>query len=116
MKLIPALALVALALACRGTTEAVGPGVANTVGSAAVNSTIAMVAAGSRRQMGECYAACPPGTACDKRTGTCTTLPCGGKCLGWEYCDESGPMPRCLSAAPPDLSISKTTEAAVDPQ
>lgn len=68
------------------------------VTNAVVNTAIAAVAAGANRAAGGCYSTCPPGTACDVRTGLCEELPCRGKCLGNEVCEQPpNQPPRCVS-------------------
>lgn len=50
------------------------------VTNAAVTTAIAASVSGARRAQGDCYTPCNPGTTCNKETGYCDPLPCGGKC------------------------------------
>ncbi len=74
---------------------AAGPAVAN----AALNTAVGVGAAAASRSVGGCYSACPPGTACNQETGYCDALPCRGLCQGNEYCDNSGPLERCVKGS-----------------
>src|SRR5215510_10129622 len=79
-------------------------------GSAAlVNLGIGAAAAGASRASGGCYAACPPGTACNADTGLCDALPCHGRCRENEHCDTSGLFDRCVSGREggPDIEVGK---------
>lgn len=54
------------------------PGLSNTV-SAVVFGTTAVGATGLyRRRTGGCWANCQSGTQCDRDTGMCVPIPCGG--------------------------------------
>jgi hypothetical protein len=65
------------------TTCATGSGA---VGNAVVGSAVALGASAVSRASGDCFANCPDGTACNRATGLCDTLPCRGKCSPFEEC------------------------------
>ncbi len=70
----------------------------HTMGSAALNSAIAVGASAAQRAAGGCYAQCTPGTTCNERTGMCEKIPCGGSCQGLEICVQSpAGDERCVS-------------------
>jgi hypothetical protein len=74
---------------------------------AALMTGVAAGAAVVQRHQGGCYATCPPGTACNTANGLCEELPCHGRCDGNQYCDTSGPFPKCVGAGEVDLKIKK---------
>ncbi len=71
-------------------------------GSGALNAglgTAAAAAAGvAQRIAGGCYSNCVPGTVCNSKTGLCDVLPCRNDCTSSQYCDTSGPFPRCIDS------------------
>jgi hypothetical protein len=92
-----------VALGCRGTSAASAASVA------AVTVTAAAVGAINMSQH-VCFTVCPPGTACDSRTGFCERghddSACGGHgCPDGKSCDSSGLLPRCVE------QTSRTDEA-----
>ena len=66
---------------------------------------LAVGASAGQRSQGGCYANCPPGTVCNPATGLCDTQPCHGRCGANETCDLSGPFPKCVQRAQPDLGV-----------
>jgi hypothetical protein len=62
---------------------------ATTVGGAAVTTGLAAGFAAARRADGDCYTPCITGTSCNRATGLCERIPCGGECLPGEKCEES---------------------------
>lgn len=100
-----ALSLLLLAAGC-------GPGLGAAAGNAALNTAIAVGAAGARRADGDCFTPCDHGTVCDPETGYCDPLPCGEECDEGERCDLSRPIPRCV----PDviLDIGRGPEDDLD--
>lgn len=73
---------------------------AGAVTSAAVNTALGVGVAGVRRANGECYTPCNPGSTCNKSTGMCDPIPCGGKCQFDEKCEITPTGERCVSAKP----------------
>ena len=79
--------LVALLLpSCGSTSNAV---------NAALNTAVALGAAGYERSQGGCYSSCVPGTHCNEETGYCDPVPCGGRCSQGEICRETVMGERC---------------------
>ena len=93
-------------------------GTAATVPNAVIGAALAVGAAGVSRASGHCYASCPPGTACNAKTGLCDELPCRGQCNPGEICDTARAVPECVSARMPDLQIGRKKEepSRVTPQ
>jgi hypothetical protein len=60
-------AALALSAGCRSSAP-------YTVPSAAINGALAVGASLGQRAAGGCYATCPPGTACNQRTGYCDSI------------------------------------------
>lgn len=56
------------------------------VTNAALTTAIAASVSGARRANGDCFTVCNPGTTCNKETGYCDPLPCGGKCEFDQQC------------------------------
>lgn len=56
------------------------------VTNAALTTAVAASVSGARRAQGECFTPCNPGTRCNKETGYCDPLPCGGKCEFDQQC------------------------------
>lgn len=78
-------AALAAAAACRSSAP-------YTVPSAAINSAIALGAAGVQRAQGGCYAVCTNGTACNPRNGLCEPVGPANA-----YCEEApGGGVRCV--------------------
>lgn len=50
-------------------------------------ASIAAASSVANRAAGGCYAQCAYGTTCNKVTGLCEALPCGGRCLEGQSCD-----------------------------
>lgn len=73
---------------------------AGSVANAAINTAIAGTVAGVRRANGDCYTVCNPGSACNKSTGMCDPLPCGGRCNFDEKCESTHLGDRCMSRRP----------------
>lgn len=87
---VAVLLLVAAACACSGTD-------ANKVAGAAITAGAAVAVAGIHRAAtGGCWADCRPGTRCDKESGTCVRLPCGGSCGPGERCSPVEGEERCV--------------------
>lgn len=70
---------------------------AGAVGNAAINTAIAATASGVRRANGDCFTPCNPGTACNKATGMCDPIPCGGSCNFDQKCQSTYLGDRCVS-------------------
>lgn len=70
---------------------------AGAVVNAGVNTAIAATASGVRRANGECFTPCNPGTTCNKSTGMCDAIPCGGKCNFDEKCESTYVGDKCVS-------------------
>jgi|CXWL01.1.fsa_nt_gi hypothetical protein len=100
-------------------------------GEAAVMTAIAATSAVASRAEGNCYAACPNGTTCNRGTGLCDPLPCRGLCAVDESCDMSQMIHRCVKrpnvqvdlklvsparAAPPSTEGTVPTDAPVAPK
>lgn len=85
-----------------GCVAASGVAVINAV----ANSAIAAAASGVSRATGNCYAACPEGTTCDRSTGLCEALPCRGRCATNERC-ELNPLERCVPLSEVELKINR---------
>ncbi len=90
------MAAVLLLSGCAGNSTAV-------VG-ALLNTGIAMGASGASRAKGGCYAACPAGTTCNRKTGACDPLPCRGECDPFEECVEGWLTSSCQA---PSLDTGK---------
>jgi hypothetical protein len=71
---------------------------AGAVANAAVNTAIAGTVSGVRRANGDCYTVCNPGSACNRSTGMCDPLPCGGRCNFDEKCESTYLGDKCVSA------------------
>ena len=67
---------------------------------AVVNTGIAMGTSAHSRSKGGCYASCPQGTSCNKKTGYCDALPCRGECRTYEQCVEGLLTYRCEAPMP----------------
>lgn len=70
------------------------------VGNAIVNSAVAAGVAAGRRANGDCYTPCNPGHVCNRATGTCEPLPCGGNCPALTHCEVWGAKQTCVADAP----------------
>ena len=86
-----------------GEPTYVTPG--NDPAAAAIMTAVGVGASVQQRKAGGCYANCPPGTSCNPATGYCDELPCRGLCPEGQWCDTSGPLPRCVSTKATDLKI-----------
>ena len=73
------------------------------VGSAVVNTAVAATVSGVRRAEGDCYTVCNPGSACNRTTGLCDRLPCGGACSFDQRCEITAVGETCVSAKAPPL-------------
>ena len=83
----------AAVLACKSTAP-------YTVGSALINTALAVGVAAHQRAEGGCYAVCAHGTVCDASTGFCVkdASRCGSACQSWELCIETdGSTWRCVA-------------------
>lgn len=78
-----------------GSSGCVTAGAAVT--SAVVNTAVGVGASAVRRANGECYTPCNPGSACNKETGMCDPIPCGGRCRFDERCEQDPVADRCVS-------------------
>jgi hypothetical protein len=65
--------------------------------NAALGTAAAAGASAAQRTAGGCYSTCLPGTVCNPKTGLCDELPCRDRCTSEQYCDTTGPFPRCVS-------------------
>lgn len=95
-------ALLALGLlACGGASSS--NDYAGAVGTAAMGVAGAAV---HRAATKGCFGQCLSGTLCNRETGLCERMPCGGACPGDWVCDASGPVEKCVQAnrneAPPE--------------
>ena len=78
----------ALAFACGGTNDYLG---------AAVTAGAAVAAAGvNRAATGDCWAQCRNGMMCDRDSGTCVAVPCGGACPADWRCERLGNREQCV--------------------
>lgn len=71
---------------------------AGAIANAAINTALAGTVAGVRRANGDCYTICNPGSACNKATGMCDPLPCGGRCNFDEKCESTFTGDKCVSS------------------
>jgi hypothetical protein len=69
------------------------------VASALINTAIAVGVSGARRAEGDCYTPCNPGSFCNKDTGLCDPLPCGGRCNFNEFCQQNYDGERCVNTS-----------------
>ena len=53
---------------------------AGAITNAAINTAVAGTVSGVRRAQGDCFTICNPGSACNRSTGMCDPIPCGGRC------------------------------------
>lgn len=67
------------------------------VTSALINTAIAGTASGVRRAQGECYTPCNPGYTCNKSTGMCEAIPCGGRCGFDQKCEITAVGEQCVN-------------------
>ncbi len=51
-----------------------------------------------RRANGDCFTICTPGNACNRETGLCEPIPCGGKCAFNERCELLPTGDKCVPA------------------
>ncbi len=72
-----------------------GPGVSNSVAGATLGVTAVGATAIYRRQTGGCWANCQTGWQCDRDSGTCVPIPCGG-CRADEKCVRSPRGDECV--------------------
>jgi hypothetical protein len=70
------------------------------VGSAIFNTAVAATVSGVRRAEGDCYTVCNPGTTCNRNTGLCDQLPCGGTCQFDQRCEVTPVGEACVSQTP----------------
>ncbi|MFZ5444208.1 MAG: hypothetical protein ACOZQL_29700 [Myxococcota bacterium] len=73
---------------------------AGAVANATLNTAVAAGVAGVRRANGDCYTICNPGTTCNKETGMCDPIRCGGKCQFDEKCETTYTGDKCVPARP----------------
>jgi hypothetical protein len=73
---------------------------AGAVSSAAINTAMAGTVSAVRRANGECFTICNPGSACNKATGMCDPLPCGGQCAFDQKCESTYLGDKCVSVKP----------------
>ena len=76
---------------------------------AAANLAIGLSASAISRASGGCYAVCQQGEQCNEKTGLCESLPCKGKCLADETCEETFLGVKCMPGTP--LSVSSSSVA-----
>lgn len=67
------------------------------VSGALINTAIAGTVSGVRRAQGDCYTPCNPGFTCQKSTGTCEPIPCGGRCAFDQKCELTATGEQCVS-------------------
>lgn len=91
-----ALAVVVLLGGLSGCAGAAAGAITNAV----VNTAVAGTVSGVRRANGECFTICNPGSACNKSTGMCDPLPCGGRCNFDEKCESTYLGDKCVSTKP----------------
>jgi hypothetical protein len=103
------------------TAAACGSSAPYTVPSAAINTTIALGAAGAQRAQGGCYAVCANGTVCNPRSGLCEPA---GPGPASAYCEEApGGGVRCVpleigkqgSASGPTLPVGVSPATGTAP-
>lgn len=95
----------------RGAVLILAAGCAACRTDVAIMTAVGVTAAVASRASGGCYAACPPGTACNPRTGMCDELPCRGRCADDERCDVTGLLPRCVRSGPAiDLGVGRKSD------
>lgn len=70
---------------------------AGVAAEAAVNTAVGVTASAIRRASGECYTPCNPGSVCNKGTGLCEPIPCGGRCSFDEKCEATYTGDKCVS-------------------
>lgn len=70
---------------------------AGTIVNAAVNTALAGAVSGARRASGDCYTICNPGSACNRSTGMCDPIPCGGRCNFDEKCESTYVGEKCVN-------------------
>jgi hypothetical protein len=67
----------------------------------------------NRKVTGDCYAACPPGTVCNRETGLCDPRPCS--CPADKVCETVGGETLCVHRRPRhELDVDASAEAADD--
>ena len=77
--------------------------------TAAVNTAVAVGAAGYERSQGRCYSSCVPGTRCNEETGYCDPVPCSGRCRPGEICRETAMGEQCEPW--PEIEMQPAEEA-----
>jgi hypothetical protein len=100
-----------LLLVCLATCA----GASAAVGTAVVNTAVALSSSAVSRAQGDCYASCPSGTACNKQTGLCDAKPCHDACRADEQCVQTGVVERCEPRQVSDLNLG-VTPGRVTPQ
>ena len=70
-----------------------------------IMTSLALGSSAANRAAGGCYAVCQQGEACNEKTGLCEALPCRGKCLPTESCEEGFFGVKCVPGAA--LSVQK---------
>ena len=80
--------------------------------NAVLNTAIGVGAGAVQRARGGCYSACAPGTACNRKTGFCESLPCDGRCRVDEICVPTPTAEQCVPKTQQDLWGD---DAAVEP-
>src|SRR5262245_60014744 len=114
-------------MALAGGLVACGGKNAAAYNAAAVTAGIGVLAAGVNRSItGDCWANCPPGTACDRPRGVCVELPCRGQCPDGKKCQRVGSLYECMyegifdrpasggSRDKDDAGVDAGTDAAVE--
>lgn len=105
-------ASLALAVAC---TSACGADAGSKVAGAAITAGAAVAIAGvNRAATGGCWADCRPGTHCDKESGTCVRIPCGGSCGPAERCSPVEGEERCVPRASSEAEASARPAAPAE--
>ena len=84
------LALTLSLMSCAGAA-------AGTIVNAAVNTGLAATVSGVRRANGDCFTICNPGSACNRSTGMCDPIPCGGRCHFDEKCESTYVGDKCVN-------------------
>lgn len=98
--------------ACILNGHGVGAGAPNDYAGAAVFAASAVGATAVNRELtGECYAACTPGHACNRKTGLCEPIAC--HCPADLVCEIVGGDKVCVHPRPgPDKAVDSGAPAA----
>jgi hypothetical protein len=85
----------ALAFACGGSPS-LGRGSNDYLGAVVTAGAAVAMAGANRAVTGDCWAQCRNGMMCDRDSGTCVALPCGGACPGDWTCQRVGNREECV--------------------